>query len=32
VVGGEVIVRDGQHQLGSSARLLTGALDQLGEA
>ena len=32
VVGGEVIVRDGQHRLGSSARLLTGALDQLGEA
>jgi cytosine/adenosine deaminase-related metal-dependent hydrolase len=32
VVGGEVIVRDGQHRLGSPARLLTGALDQLGEA
>ena len=30
VVGGQVIVRDGQHQLGSPARLLTAALDQLG--
>ena len=30
VVGGQVIVRDGQHQLDSPARLLTAALDQLG--
>ena len=32
VVGGQVIVRDGQHRLGSPALLLTTALDQLGEA
>ena len=32
VVGGQVIVRDGQHRLGQPARLLTEALDQLGEA
>ena len=32
VVGGQVIVRDGQHRLGSPARLLTEALDQLGES
>jgi formiminoglutamate deiminase len=32
VVGGQVIVRDGRHRLGSPARLLTAALDQLGEA
>jgi formiminoglutamate deiminase len=32
VVGGQVIVRDGQHRLGPPARLLTEALDQLGEA
>jgi formiminoglutamate deiminase len=32
VVGGKVIVSDGQHRLGSPARLLTAALDQLGEA
>lgn len=32
VVGGQVIVRDGQHRLGPPARLLTQALDQLGEA
>jgi formiminoglutamate deiminase len=32
VVAGQVIVRDGQHRLGSPARLLTTALDQLGEA
>jgi formiminoglutamate deiminase len=31
VVAGQVIIRDGQHQLGSPARLLTAALDQLGE-
>lgn len=31
VVGGQVIVRDGRHRLGSPARLLTAALDQLGE-
>lgn len=29
VVAGEVIVRDGQHRLGSPARLLATALDQL---
>jgi formiminoglutamate deiminase len=32
VVGGQVIVRDGQHRLGPPARLLIEALDQLGEA
>jgi formiminoglutamate deiminase len=32
VVGGKVIVRDGQHRLGPPARLLSEALDQLGEA
>jgi cytosine/adenosine deaminase-related metal-dependent hydrolase len=32
VVAGQVIVRDGQHRLGSPALLLTAALDQLGEA
>ena len=32
VVAGQVIVRDGQHRLGSPAGLLTAALDQLGEA
>jgi formiminoglutamate deiminase len=32
VVAGQVIVRDGQHRLGSPAPLLTRALDQLGEA
>jgi formiminoglutamate deiminase len=32
VVAGQVIVRDGQHQLGSPARLLLVALDGLGEA
>ena len=32
VVAGQVIVRDGRHRLGSPARLLTAALDQLGEA
>jgi formiminoglutamate deiminase len=32
VVGGRVIVREGRHQLGSPARLLSAALDQLGEA
>jgi cytosine/adenosine deaminase-related metal-dependent hydrolase len=32
VVDGQVIVRDGQHRLGSPARLLMAALDQLGEA
>ena len=32
VVGGQLIVRDGQHQLGSPARLLLVALDELGEA
>ena len=31
VVGGQVIVREGRHQLGSPARLLATALDQLGE-
>ena len=31
-VAGQLIVRDGQHQLGSPARLLTAALDQLREA
>jgi formiminoglutamate deiminase len=30
VVAGQVIVREGQHRLGSPARLLTAALDQLG--
>ena len=30
VVAGQPIVRDGQHQLGSPARLLESALDQLG--
>ena len=30
VVAGQVIVRDGQHRLGSPAGLLTAALDQLG--
>lgn len=32
VVAGQRIVRDGQHQLGSPARLLESALDQLGAA
>ena len=32
VIAGEVIVRDGRHRLGSAARLLAAALDQLGEA
>jgi formiminoglutamate deiminase len=32
VVAGQVIVRDGQHQLGSPARLLLVALDELGQA
>jgi formiminoglutamate deiminase len=32
VVAGQVIVRDGQHRLGSPALLLTAALDQLEEA
>jgi formiminoglutamate deiminase len=32
VVAGQVIVRDGQHRLGSPALLLTAALAQLGEA
>jgi formiminoglutamate deiminase len=32
VVDGQVIVRGGRHRLGSPARLLTAALDQLGEA
>ena len=32
VVGGQVIVRGGRHRLGSPARLLTAALDQLEEA
>jgi formiminoglutamate deiminase len=32
VVAGQPIVRDGQHQLGSPARLLESALDQLGAA
>ena len=32
VVAGHRIVRDGQHQLGSPARLLESALDQLGAA
>jgi formiminoglutamate deiminase len=32
VVAGEAIVRDGQHRLGSPARLLAAALDQLGTA
>ena len=32
VVAGQVIIRDGQHQLGSPARLLLVALDELGEA
>ena len=31
-VAGQVIVRDGYHQLGSPAQLLLVALDQLGEA
>jgi formiminoglutamate deiminase len=31
VVAGRVIVHDGRHQLGSPARLLAAALDQLGE-
>jgi formiminoglutamate deiminase len=30
VVAGQAIVRDGQHRLGSPARLLAAALDQLG--
>jgi formiminoglutamate deiminase len=30
VIGGQVIVRDGRHRLGSPAELLTTALDQLG--
>jgi len=30
VVAGQVIVREGQHRLGSPARLLAAALDQLG--
>jgi formiminoglutamate deiminase len=32
VVAGRVIVRDGQHQLGSAAQLLAAALDQLETA
>jgi cytosine/adenosine deaminase-related metal-dependent hydrolase len=32
VVAGQPIVRDGQHQLGSPARLLESAFDQLGTA
>jgi len=32
VVAGQVIVREGQHRLGSPARLLAAALDQLGSA
>jgi formiminoglutamate deiminase len=32
VVAGQVIVRDGRHRLGSPARLLAAALDQLGAA
>ena len=32
VVAGQVIVRDGQHRLGSPARLLAAALDQLSAA
>ena len=32
VIGGQVIVRDGRHRLGSPAQLLTAALDQLGNA
>jgi formiminoglutamate deiminase len=32
VVGGQAIVRDGQHRLGSAARLLTAVFDQLGNA
>jgi len=32
VVAGEAVVRDGQHRLGSPARLLAAALDQLGTA
>jgi formiminoglutamate deiminase len=32
VIGGQVIVRDGRHRLGSPAELLTTALDQLGKA
>jgi formiminoglutamate deiminase len=32
VIGGQVIVRDGRHRLGSPAELLTAALDQLGKA
>ena len=32
VVAGQVIVREGQHRLGSPARLLADALDQLGSA
>ena len=31
VIGGQVIVRDGRHRLGSPAGLLTAALDQLGK-
>jgi formiminoglutamate deiminase len=31
VIGGQVIVRDGRHRLGSPAELLTTALDQLGK-
>jgi formiminoglutamate deiminase len=32
VIGGQMVVRDGRHRLGSPALLLTEALDQLGEA
>ena len=32
VIGGQVIVRDGWHRLGSPAELLAPALDQLGKA
>jgi formiminoglutamate deiminase len=32
IVAGQVIVREGQHRLGSPARLLAAALDQLGSA
>ena len=32
VIGGQVIVRDGRHRLGSPAGLLAAALDQLGKA
>ena len=32
VIGGQVIVRDGRHRLGSPAELLTATLDQLGMA